>query len=86
MNKYQRLVMVAALMNALVMVLFPPFTSQPLARGMLPGFEGFYPLITQLGNKPFRQRGAAKRRRTSPPLRNGYEITSRFYLLTCIDR
>lgn len=51
MNKYQRLVVVAV-MNALLFVLFPPFTSQPLARGALPGFDGFYPLFTQLGRKP----------------------------------
>jgi hypothetical protein len=51
MNKYQRLVIVAALMNMLVILLFPPFTSQPLAKGMLPGFDGFYPVFTQFGNK-----------------------------------
>ena len=51
MNKYQRLVVVAV-MNALLFVLFPPFTSQPLAHGALPGFDGFYPLFTQLGRKP----------------------------------
>ena len=39
MNKYQRLVVVTALINALVMVLFPPFTSQPLVKGVLPGFD-----------------------------------------------
>ncbi len=52
MNKYQRLVIVVALMNALIMLLFPPFTSQPLAKGMLPGFDGFYPIFTQIGSKP----------------------------------
>ena len=51
MNKYQRLVLVAAMMNALVMLLFPPFSSQSLAKGVLPSFEGFYPLFTQLGHK-----------------------------------
>ena len=51
MNKYQRLVIVAALMNMLVILLFPPFTSQPLAKGMLPSFDGFYPVFTQIGNK-----------------------------------
>ena len=52
MNKYQRLVVATALMNMLAMVLFPPFASQPLAKGSLPSFEGFYPLVTQLGSKP----------------------------------
>lgn len=52
MNKYQRLIVVAASMNVLIMLLFPPFTSQPLARGMLPSFDGFYPIVSQLGHKP----------------------------------
>ncbi len=52
MNKYQRLVIVVALMNGLIMLLFPPFTSQPLAKGMLPSFDGFYPIFTQIGSKP----------------------------------
>lgn len=52
MNKYQRLVVVAALINALVMLLFPPFASQPLVKGVLPGFDGFFPLFSQLGSKP----------------------------------
>ena len=51
MNKYQRLVIVAALMNMLVTLLFPPFTSQPLAKAMLPSFDGFYPVFIQIGNK-----------------------------------
>ena len=52
MNKYQRLVIIVAAINALVMVLFPPFNNQPLAKGMLPTFEGFYPLLSHLGSKP----------------------------------
>lgn len=51
MNKYQRLVIVIAMIDALIMVLFPPFNNQPLAKGMLPSFDGFYPLITNLGHK-----------------------------------
>jgi hypothetical protein len=51
MNKYQRLVIVIAMVDVVVMVLFPPFNSQPLAKGMLPSFDGFYPLITNLGHK-----------------------------------
>jgi len=51
MNRYQRLIVVVALINALVMVLFPPFNDSPLSRGALPSFEGFYPLLTQWGRK-----------------------------------
>ena len=51
MNKYQRLVIIIAMIDALMMVLFPPFNSQPLAKGMLPSFDGFYPLLTTLGGK-----------------------------------
>jgi hypothetical protein len=52
MNKYQRLIIVAALINTLVMLLFPPFLSQPLARGALPGFDGFLPLLALFSGKP----------------------------------
>jgi hypothetical protein len=52
MNKFQRLIIVAALINTLVMLLFPPFLSQPLARGVLPGFEGFLPLPALFSGKP----------------------------------
>lgn len=55
MNKYQRLVVIVALLDTLVMVLFPPFNNVPLAKGMLPSFDGFYPLLTQLGHKPLHQ-------------------------------
>jgi hypothetical protein len=51
MNKYQRLVITVAAINVLLMVLFPPFNSQPLAKGMLPNFDGFYPLLTHIGSK-----------------------------------
>jgi len=51
MNKYQRLVIVAAVMNTLVILLFPPFMSQPLAKGMMPSFDGFYPVFTQIGSR-----------------------------------
>jgi len=52
MNKYQRLIIVAALINVLLMLLFPPFLSQPLARGTLPGFDGFLPLLALFSGKP----------------------------------
>ena len=52
MNKYQRLVIVAGLMNILIILLFPPFASHSLAKGILPNFDGFYPLFSQLEKKP----------------------------------
>lgn len=52
MNKYQRLIVVSAALNVLLMLLFPPFCSQPLARIQLSGFEGFYPVFTQFGRLP----------------------------------
>ncbi|MFA7291355.1 MAG: hypothetical protein WC023_03800 [Rhodocyclaceae bacterium] len=52
MNKYQRLVMIVALIDALIMILFPPFNSQPLARNMPGSFDGYYPLFSALGSKP----------------------------------
>lgn len=55
MNKYQRLVCIVALLDLLLMVLFPPFNNIPLARGALNSFDGFYPLLTQLGHKPIHQ-------------------------------
>ena len=52
MNKYQRLIIVSAVLNILMLLLFPPFSSQPLARIQLSGFEGFYPIFTQFGRLP----------------------------------
>jgi hypothetical protein len=52
MNKYQRLVIIAAVINTLIMLCFPPFLSQPLARGTMPGFDGFYPLSALFSGKP----------------------------------
>ena len=52
MNKFQRLVMVATAMNVLLILLFPPFASHPLAKGMIPGLQGFYPVFMQLGKLP----------------------------------
>lgn len=50
MNKYQRVVVIVAAVNVALMLLFPPFLDNPLRRGALPGFEGFYPL-TMLGTR-----------------------------------
>lgn len=52
MNKYQRLIIIVALIDALVMILFPPFNSQPFARGMPGSFEGYYPLFNAFSGKP----------------------------------
>lgn len=51
MNKYQRVVVIVAAVNVALMLLFPPFLDNPIRRGALPGFDGFYPLLTNLGNK-----------------------------------
>lgn len=34
------------------MMLFPPFGSQPLGKGVLPGCEGYFSLLGQLGTNP----------------------------------
>ena len=52
MNRYQRIVLSLAAINALLMLLFPPFNNLPLARGLLPSFDGFYPLLANWGDKP----------------------------------
>lgn len=51
MNKYQRVVVIVAAVNIALMLLFPPFLDNPIRRGVLPSFEGFYPLISALGAK-----------------------------------
>jgi hypothetical protein len=51
MNKYQRIVVIVAAVNIALMLLFPPFLDNPLRRGVLPSFEGFYPLVSNLGVK-----------------------------------
>jgi hypothetical protein len=45
MNPYRRVVLVLALANVLVMVLFPPYLDQPLARSSLPAFAGYFPVF-----------------------------------------
>lgn len=51
MNKYQRVVVIVAAVNIALMLLFPPFLDNPIRRGTLPSFEGFYPLFSALGAK-----------------------------------
>lgn len=50
MNKYQRIVAIVIAANIALMLLFPPFLDNPIRRGVIPNFEGFYPLISALGN------------------------------------
>lgn len=52
MNKYQRLVVIVAVIDVLVMLLFPPFNDRSLARGMPESFDGFYPVMSALGERP----------------------------------
>jgi hypothetical protein len=51
-NRYQRLLIIVAIVDVLVILLFPPFNDVPLARGSLPNFSGFHPLISLWGVKP----------------------------------
>lgn len=52
MNKYQRLVIIVALIDIIVMLLFPPFNGRSLARGFPESFDGYYPILAALGDKP----------------------------------
>lgn len=51
MNKYQRLAITVAIIDLIVMVLFPPFVERSLARHAFPTFDGFYFLLTEIGNR-----------------------------------
>lgn len=51
MNKYQRVIVIVAAVDIALMLLFPPFLDSPLRRGVLPSFEGFYPLFSAYGVK-----------------------------------
>lgn len=52
MNKYQRLIVVVAAIDLLILVLVPPFQDAPLARGALPGLAGFFPLVMSYPARP----------------------------------
>lgn len=52
MNKFQRLVLTVAIIDVIVMVMLPPFADRPLARHVLPSFDGFYPVFQKLGRQP----------------------------------
>jgi hypothetical protein len=45
MNRYQKAVATIAAINILLLLLFPPFLDNPIQRGVLPSFEGFYLLF-----------------------------------------
>jgi len=51
MNKYQRIVVIVTAVNIALMCLFPPFLDNPLRKGVLPSFDGFYPLFTAIASK-----------------------------------
>lgn len=42
MNRYQKVIAIVAAANIFVMLLFPPFLDNPMARGMPRSFEGFH--------------------------------------------
>jgi hypothetical protein len=42
MNRHQKAVVVIAALNLLLLLLFPPFLDNPLQRGAMRSFEGFY--------------------------------------------
>lgn len=52
MNKYQRLIVVVAAIDLLILVLVPPFQDIPLARGALPSLAGFFPLVVAYPTRP----------------------------------
>lgn len=52
MNKYQRLVITVAVIDLIVILLFPPFVERTLAKHALPSFDGFYFLISEFGRRP----------------------------------
>lgn len=51
MNKYQRLIVAVAVVNVLVMLLFPPFNDVPLSLRVQPSFDGYFPLLGNLGQR-----------------------------------
>lgn len=51
MNKYQRLVVIVAAIDILLMLLFPPFNGRSLARFAPESFDGYYFILSALGDK-----------------------------------
>jgi hypothetical protein len=52
MNKYQRLIVTVAIIDLIVILLFPPFVERTLARNAFPSFDGFFFLLSELGRRP----------------------------------
>lgn len=52
MNKYQRLIITVAIIDLIVILLFPPFVERTLAINTFPTFDGFYFLLSELGRRP----------------------------------
>lgn len=52
MNKYQRLVVIVALIDVLIMLIFPPFDSRSLTRGLPGSFDGYQLVFSAFGDKP----------------------------------
>jgi hypothetical protein len=50
MNRYRKVVLVGALLNVLVLLMFPPYDVAVLGRG-LPMFDAFYPVFSAPGNR-----------------------------------
>lgn len=51
MNRYQRLVITVAIIDLIVILLFPPFVERTLARNSLTSFDGFYFLLSEFGRR-----------------------------------
>jgi hypothetical protein len=51
MNKHQRLVITVAIIDLIVVLLFPPFVERTLARHALTSFDGFYFLPFEFGHR-----------------------------------
>lgn len=52
MNKYQRIVITVAIIDLIVVLLFPPFVELTLARHSMPSFDGFYFLLAEFNRRP----------------------------------
>lgn len=52
MNRYQKVVVVVAAVNLLLILLFPPFLDNPLRVGVPRSFDGFFPIVTAWGLRP----------------------------------
>ena len=53
MNRYQKILLIVACVNVAVVMLFPPFDSVPLVRGMDRSFDGFCSRVDHEGDSCF---------------------------------